>query len=374
MNEVYITGTGKFLPGNPVSNDEMELYLGKIHGVPSRLRAPVLRMNGIKSRHYSIKPDGNALYTNAKMAALSIEQALQQAKITNQALDYLATSTTQGDLLVPGHASCVHAELKSPPLEIASFQSVCASSVMALKSAYLNVKAKEANVAAVSGSEFASSWFRAGKYEDYLTIEQASKPPLETEFLRWTLSDGAGSVILTREKNPNSVNLRIDWIELRSYADKFPTCMFAGSDSNRDEKNYWVLYNNPGAASKGGAVVLKQDFDLLYQLFPVWVGYYLEILKKKQIDVQDIDYFLPHYSSKSLGQEMKKLLQRTGSMIPEHKWFNNLTKFGNTGTASIFILIDDFVRNTSLKPGEKILCFVPESGQCMVSLFMLTVS
>jgi hypothetical protein len=38
MNEVYITGISKFLPNDPVSNDEMEEYIGMIDNKPSRAR------------------------------------------------------------------------------------------------------------------------------------------------------------------------------------------------------------------------------------------------------------------------------------------------------------------------------------------------
>ncbi len=36
LNEVYITNTSWFLPNHPVSNDEMEEYLGYINGKPSK--------------------------------------------------------------------------------------------------------------------------------------------------------------------------------------------------------------------------------------------------------------------------------------------------------------------------------------------------
>ena len=35
-NEVFITSITKYLPNNPVSNDEMEDYLGMINNKPSR--------------------------------------------------------------------------------------------------------------------------------------------------------------------------------------------------------------------------------------------------------------------------------------------------------------------------------------------------
>ena len=39
MNEVYITGTGSYLPNNPVCNDKMETVLGQVGDQPSRYRA-----------------------------------------------------------------------------------------------------------------------------------------------------------------------------------------------------------------------------------------------------------------------------------------------------------------------------------------------
>ena len=54
MNKCYINAIGKYLPGEPISNDEMEDYLGKIGGVASRTKKRVLYQNGIRQRHYAI--------------------------------------------------------------------------------------------------------------------------------------------------------------------------------------------------------------------------------------------------------------------------------------------------------------------------------
>ena len=49
FNEVYITKTATYFPNEPVSNDEMEEYLGLINQSPSKSRRIVLRNNGIKN-------------------------------------------------------------------------------------------------------------------------------------------------------------------------------------------------------------------------------------------------------------------------------------------------------------------------------------
>ena len=67
--KAYITSMGKFLPGEPVDNDSMEDYLGRIGGKPSRNRPRILQQNGIQTRYYAIDREQKTLFSNAEMAA-----------------------------------------------------------------------------------------------------------------------------------------------------------------------------------------------------------------------------------------------------------------------------------------------------------------
>src|SRR5665213_1741985 len=135
MHDVYINGFGAFFPGPPVGNDAMETYLGRIGGKPSRYRPVVLRNNGITTRHYALDENGVARHSNASMAAAAIRAAADSSELLLGDLSYLATATTLGDVLLPGLASQVHAELGIGPIAIASLHRVCAGSLMALKAA-----------------------------------------------------------------------------------------------------------------------------------------------------------------------------------------------------------------------------------------------
>jgi 3-oxoacyl-[acyl-carrier-protein] synthase-3 len=373
MEEVYINGVGKFLPGPPVDNEHIEDYIKAIHGKKSRMKGPTLRQNGIVTRHYALNEKGEHCHSNASMAGKAGLDALAHSEIGAEKIEYLASATSIGDLIIPGIASSVHASLKFAPLEIASFQSVCASGIMALKSAYMQVKAGEKKAALVTGSEFASRWFQPGFYESVTPVESAEKPELSTEFLRWTLSDGAGAVVVENQPNERKRSLKIEWIELRSYADRFEPCMYAGVTTNGPEGKTWGSFKHPGEAYENGALMIAQDFKLLYTLFPVWVGYYLELLEKHNLKPEEVHHFLPHYSAESLGSEMKKLLTTAGAMVPEERWFTNLRTCGNTGTAAIYVILEELVNQRELKSGEKILCFIPESGQCAAAFMLLTV-
>ena len=372
--DVYINGLGAFLPGPPVPSHDMETYLGLVGGKASRHRALVLRQNKIVTRHYALDRDGTQLYTSAEMAAHALRAAAGTSEINLEDMSFLATSSTLGDMLVPGLASHGHAEHGLPPLEIANFQSVCASSLMALKSAFLQIKSGEHDCSGVSGSEFASRYFRPGFYEGTTKISQDGSLALEADFLRFTLSDGAGAAVMEHRPNERSLSLRIKWITLKSFADRFPVCMVAGAAaSEQNSPVVWSQFNSPADAFRAGALMLVQDFDLMKRMIPVWVAHYLELIDSDHIAIDQIDYVCSHYSSHSLREEAVSFLRHAGALIDESKWFSNLATKGNTGTASIFIMLEELCRTRALKSGERILCHVPESGRALNGFMLLEV-
>ncbi len=83
-NEVYINALGKFLPGKPVCNEEIENYLGLIGGKPSRLKSRILKQNGIQTRHYALEPCGKVNFSNYELAAKAIENALANSEIESK--------------------------------------------------------------------------------------------------------------------------------------------------------------------------------------------------------------------------------------------------------------------------------------------------
>ena len=58
-------------------------------------------------------------------------------------------------------------------------------------------------------------------------------------------------------------------------------------------------------------------------------------------------------------------------MIPLEKWFSNLPTVGNIGSASIWVMLEAFLKSGRLKRGQKVLCVVPESGRAFVGFMML---
>ncbi|MCF6297190.1 MAG: hypothetical protein L3J08_04275, partial [Flavobacteriaceae bacterium] len=59
--------------------------------------------------------------------------------------------------------------------------------------------------------------------------------------------------------------------------------------------------------------------------------------------------------------------------IPWEKWFMNLSKVGNIGAGSIYIMLEELVQSGKLKKGDKILLSVPESARFSYAYSLLTV-
>jgi 3-oxoacyl-[acyl-carrier-protein] synthase-3 len=315
--------------------------------------------------------DGSVLHTSADMCARAVLAALDDAGGELKKLQFLATATTQGDYLVPGHATAVQGALAGPPMEIASFQSVCCSSLMAAKAAWLSVRAGEHDMAVACASEFSSRWFQPSFYEGTALCDEKGRLCAEADFLRFTLSDGAGAVVCEPKPSNKGVSLRISYIDIVSLAGTFDPCMWAGAplDGRDDLVNAWS-HAGPVKAHAAGAISLLQDFQLLKRVIRAWIGVYLKKVDEGRINPQEVDWLLCHYSAKSLRQEIISLLKNTAGMIAEEKWFSVLKEKGNTGSASIWIMLDALLKSGKLAPGQKVLCVVPESGRAMVGFLM----
>ncbi|MES2002309.1 MAG: 3-oxoacyl-[acyl-carrier-protein] synthase III C-terminal domain-containing protein [Pseudomonadota bacterium] len=373
MGQAYITGSGQYLPGPPIDNKAMADFIGRLSPAAERLGRLTLRQNGIKTRHYAIDPDGSSDWTVAKLAAAALGDLLGRAALDPSEIGFLAAATTQNDFLVPGFASGVHAASGLPPLEIASHQSVCASAMMAFKNAVLNVQAGEHRAALAVGAEFSSRFFRPGHYLGTTSIDDKDCLPADVEFLRWTLSDGAAAVLVEDRPAQRGLSLKVDWMSLRSFADRFEPCMTGGVVREGNEMRPWSHFPSSADAARAGAFQLRQDVDALYRMLPVWMGEFLRHVDEGRIDPLETDVFLCHFSARSLRQEMVRLATKAGAMIPEERWFTNLYDKGNVGAASMYLLIDDYLRSGRARPGQRVLCAVPESGQCIMAFAGLSV-
>ncbi len=378
-NAVYINGLSAILPNSPVSNSQMEQVLGQVGGQRSRAKPVILRSNQIKSRYYAIDPlTGTFNFTNASLAAEAVK-GLFSENMPIEKLDSLVASTSIPDQTLPNHGVMVHGELKNPPCEVVSTAGICLCGMTALKYAFLNVKSGESKYSAVVASEVASNVMHAENFsaESQHKVELLNSKPeiaFEKDFLRWMLSDGAGAALLSNKPNTTGPSLKIDWIEIVSFANQLEACMYAGAEKQAGQLKGWSQFS-ANEREQNSIFSVKQDVKLLNEnIVKMTVEQALtNIALKRNITSEDFDYFLPHYSSGYFRERLYEGLVNIDFEIPYDKWFTNLTTKGNTGSASIFIMLEEIFTSDKLSPGQKILCYVPESGRFSSSFMQLTV-
>ncbi len=380
--DVFITDLAAYLPNGPVSNDQMEEILGMVNQVPSRTRRLILRNNKIHTRYYAIDPvTGRSTHTNAQLAAEAVRRLRPFEGFTPMDIECLACGTTQADQLMPGHASMVHGELKSTPCEIVSTAGICIAGMTALKYAAMNVALGQCRNAVATGSEQASSFMRsrmAGAISPEVAEQFESMPHLafSADLLRWMLSDGAGAAFLAPKPTPGKRAFKVEWIDVFSFANELDACMYAGALKNPDGTlKGWREFESPEEMVAQRTLLVRQDVKLLHQEIVATTADRTipRLVAKRGIRPEEVDVFVAHYSSDYFRLPIYEGLRDIGFHIPLEKWFTNLPEKGNTGSASIYIILEELLRSDRIKVGDKVLCYVPESGRFSICYALLTV-
>ena len=360
MSDCYITRTGAYLPGEPVDNDNIAKYLGKTLG-EARVKQKILAVNGIHTRHYALDTNQQATHSVYELAAEAVRACLPH-DLDALAVDYLSAGSTHAPLLAPGLASLLHDELSqrglvTRPLEIASQSGICSSGAQAFVNASRAVKSGDARAALCVGVEQPSLGLRSKAFRPTYDLPailknvRTSKWFMST-FLRFMLSDGAGAFLLEPQPNPQGLSLKVDWTYSRSFANEAPLCMSLPSAS---------------------PLVLRQDVTVLSQ--------YMAPLSERALEgavdahgerLDSYAVVLPHMSSYYFESSVKEIITKLSPQKNVPYW-TNLRTAGNTGAASVYIMLDEYLKTQPVVAGERILLFVPESGQFNYVLVSLTV-
>jgi 3-oxoacyl-[acyl-carrier-protein] synthase III len=263
----------------------------------------------------------------------------------------------------------VQGELKLPACEAITAAGICISGMIAFKYAYMNIAMGMSTNAVTVGSELSSSFMRSkffaspnGNGDD---PAKRTALPFDTDFLRWMLSDGAGAAFLSDRPNADRISLRVDWIDHTAYAGEIDACMYAGGSKQTDGRIVgWRRMGNLDANSLRQAMAVKQDVRLLdEQIIATMKRTLSASIAKHGLKARDINWFLPHYSSDYFRKKVFRGLQEIDFEIAYGRWFTNIETMGNTGSASIYIILADLMHSGRLREGDRLLCFIPESGR-----------
>ncbi|HKO36977.1 MAG TPA: 3-oxoacyl-[acyl-carrier-protein] synthase III C-terminal domain-containing protein [Solirubrobacterales bacterium] len=367
---VYVKSLGKFLPGAPIPNDEIDEYLGELGNGSTKLRDRVIEKSGIATRHYALDKEQQSRYSAAGMAAAAIRDALERTEIDVEALDLISAASSCPDLLAPGLASMVHGELGSGPCEIVSSQGVCCSGAMALKNAYLQILHDEKRNAVACAVEFTSRFLKSS-WLNHSGDERGKRLSLDGAFLRYILSDGAGAALLGDEPGPGP-GFKIEWITQRSFAGTGPPVMYCGVENPAAEMS-WADYPSAHEAALSGAFMFRQDLRRLPDVVRVCADEFVRLVEAGTLEPEEIRFVAAHYSSAALKEAaLREMQTRDCPQVPEERWRSNLSRVGNVGSAAIYLILGELVNSGELRDGDRVLCFVPESGRYSISYMLLS--
>lgn len=357
----FITRTGRFLPGPAIDNDSIHRFLGVVDD-EDKVRSQVLKMNGIRQRHYALNEDQSPTHDVYDLACEAARICLDGAA-PKSPVSYLSAGSTHTPFSGPGISSILHGRLSSEGLipdaaEVNSNAGICTSSAAALQNAYRAIRSGEHSTALCIGAErpsevLKSSAFRGGDAPGLEGEELRKSDWFMSVFLRFMLSDGAGAVLLQDTPAESGCSFEIDWAFARSFAHEAPLCMTM--DNRR--------------------MLLSQNVDILSRyLFECSEKFVGMALQQNDETLDSYDVVLPHMSSFFFQRRMERIMkgfQSAGRTAVQY--WTNLATAGNTGSASIFVMLDEYVRTRSPAAGERLLLFIPESGQFNFVLFSLTV-
>ncbi len=380
--DVYINDVAAFLPNDPISNDDIESVLGKLGNASSKIRRIVLKNNKIKTRHYAMDPETGCLtHSNARLTAEAIRKLSPYNGFNANDIQCLSCGTSTPDLLFPGHALMVCGELGLSECDAVTTSGICIAGMTALKFAFMNVAMGMSENAVATGSELASSFtrekFMIPFYHDIHASQLENEPirAFDADFLRWMLSDGSGAVFLSNSKNSDRISLQVDWIDNISYSGQLETCMYGGGVKRQDGGMVgWRETERIETSQKSHLFSIRQDIKLLDKHIVDTMGNaLLKTIEKYGLTPENLTWFLPHYSSDYFRPKFYDEMKRIGFEVPYEKWFTNLSEKGNTGSAAIYIILEELFHSGKLEVGDKLFCFIPESGRFSHCFMMLTV-
>ena len=298
-----IAGVGSFLPGQPVSNNDLIQ-----RGVDTNDEWVVSR-TGIKARHLA-----DASCTSSDLALEASRRALSSAAIDAGEIDLIIVATSTPDFIFPSTACLLQSKLCNQGAMAFDVQAVCSGFVYALTIAEKFIRSGSHKKALVVGAEVFS---RILDWEDRATCV--------------LFGDGAGAVVLEASDKPGIM------------------ASVAHADGS-----YNGILSVPGSICNGkvtGDPFLRMDGQSVFK-FAVRILSEMasECCAAAGVTSSEVDWLVPH-------QANIRIIESTGKKLGlgMDKVIVTVDIHGNTSAASIPLALDVAVRDGRIQRGQKVL-------------------
>ena len=362
---VRVSGTGSFLPGSPVSIDEVDHLLGELNEAPKKIQDWLKRLKllmkellEVERYHYAIDPvTREFMEDNITMSVKAAEKALKMANIPAGEIEFIAYGSAHMDQM-PTASVRIQEALGIDRCGEISIHANCTSAYKALLIAHDFIKSGRYKNALVISSAMSSSELRAEYYNQPIVKK-------EELFLRYFLSDGAGAVVLEADR-PGESGLYVENVYMESAGGNKPSAM-----KNR-RPAYWM---NPKEEFEKGYHHLSQMFqDELRRNFheedgTVFFNGLKRFLSKYPADLSRLNYFQVNFPSKHISELIIEECESLG--ISKDTLYTKMSGLGYSGPPMVFICLDQILREEPLANGDLVLSFVTEVSKFMQAGYMM---
>jgi 3-oxoacyl-[acyl-carrier-protein] synthase-3 len=307
-----ILGTGSYSPSRVLTNSDLEKMVAT--------SGPwIVSRTGIEERRIAA-PDEST----ATMAAAAARNALALAGVDPLEIDMIILGTVTGDAMTPASAAFVQAEIGAANAFAFDVSAACAGSLYALSIADQFLRSGKVRRALVIGAETLS------RVTDWTNRETCV-----------LFGDGAGAMVLGRGEEEGrgllSTSLRTDGTLTGILGIPRPA---AGADG----------------AFEGGKIKMRgrEVYKVATRLLPEIVA---EALAQAGVTPSDVDHVIAHQANARI---IESVLANLG--VPLEKCWMNISRFGNTSSASLPITLDEANRAGKLKKGDVIAMMAIGAG------------
>ena len=298
-----LIGTGSYLPGLPVTNDDLAA-----RGIATSDEWIVTR-TGIRSR-YLAEPGT----TSSELGLIAAQRALEMAGIAGSELDLIIVATSTPDFIFPSTACLIQGKLGNKGGAAFDVQAVCAGFTYALGIAEKFIRSGSHKKALIIGAEVFS---RILDWNDRGTCV--------------LFGDGAGAVVLEASEKPGIL----------------ATAMHADGSQNG-------ILNVPGQICGGqvtGDPFLRMDGQAVFKFaVRVLADVAEEVCRAAGLQTNEVDWLIPH-------QANIRIIEATGKKlgVDRNKVIVTVDRHGNTSAASVPLALDEAVRDGRIQRGQKVL-------------------
>ena len=303
-----ILGTGSYLPDVTRSNAELEKLVDTND-------AWIRERTGIRERR--IAPEG---VVTSDMAAEAARRALATAELSARDLDLIVCATVTPDMPMPATAVFVQQKIGATCAAF-DLSAACAGFIYGLTIADQFVRGGAAKNVLVIGVELLS---RVVNWGDRTTCV--------------LFGDGAGAAVV----GPSTSTRGIVGTRIHSDGSLAESLMIPGGGS-REPMDEARLSTRRNKVHMKGQDIFKAAVRNLYSASQ-------DLVDSLGMTNDQVDWVVPHQANMRIIDQVS-----ARASYPKEKVLSNIERVGNTSSASIPILLDERVKDGTIKPNDLVL-------------------